>query len=53
MKDKVFPISMTILWSIVFGTSMHNWTIGICLGLLMGMVFGLFNETTGKDKEEK
>ena len=42
MEDKIYPISMTVLWSITFATAMHNWTTGICLGIMMGMAFGLF-----------
>ena len=47
MKDKVFPISMTVLWTITFGAAMHNWTLGICMGLGMGAVFGLFDSEKG------
>ena len=48
MKDKVFPISMTVLWTITFGTAMHSWTLGICMGLCMGMAFGLFDAGKGE-----
>ena len=48
MKDKVFPISMTVLWIITFGSAMHSWTLGICMGLCMGMVFGLFDSGKGE-----
>ena len=51
MKDKVFPISMTVLWVITFGAAMHNWTLGLCMGLCMGTVFGLFE--SGKDGDSK
>ncbi|MCR5575645.1 MAG: hypothetical protein K6F56_01405 [Oscillospiraceae bacterium] len=51
MKDKVFPISMTVLWGVTFGAAMHNWTLGICMGLCMGTVFGLFD--AGKDEDDK
>ena len=40
---------MTVLWSIVFATSMHDWTIGICMGICIGIAFGLF----GNDKDDK
>ncbi len=43
MKKRVFPISMTVLWGIVFTTAMHNLTLGICMGLMMGIAFGLFD----------
>ena len=48
MKDKVFPISMTVLWAITFGAAMHNRTLGICMGLCMGAVFGLFDSGKGE-----
>lgn len=51
MKDKVFPISMTVLWTITFGAAMHNWTLGICMGLCMGMAFGLFDSGKGNRDE--
>ena len=49
MKEKVYPISMAVLWGIVFATAMHSWILGICLGLNMGIAFGLFDS----DKENK
>lgn len=51
MKNIIFPISMTVLWGITFGSAMHNWTLGICMGLCMGTVFGLFDSENGnRDK---
>ena len=57
MKQKIFPVSMAVLWGIVFTSSMHNLTIGICLGIMMGIAFGLFesdkeNEYNKEDKED-
>ena len=45
MKNRrgAFALSMAVLWSIVFAQAMHDWTIGICMGLMMGMAFGLFS----------
>ena len=43
MKKKAFRISMTVLWGIVFTTAMHSLTIGICMGLMMGIAFGLLD----------
>ena len=37
MKNKAFPISMTVLWGMVFGSAMHSLTMGICMGLMMGV----------------
>lgn len=34
---------------IVFSTAMHSWVLGMCLGLNMGIAFGLFDS----DKENK
>ena len=42
-RSKIFPISMTALWGIVFANAMHSWTLGICMGLCMGIAFGLFD----------
>ncbi len=52
MKKKVFPISMTVLWGIVFTTAMHSLTLGICMGLMMGIVFGLFDSDNKKDRDQ-
>ncbi len=43
---------MTVLWGIVFTTAMHSLTMGICMGLMMGIAFGLFNFDK-KDNQEK
>ena len=51
MKDKAFPISMTVLWSIVFVNAMHSW-MGICVGLCMGIAFGLFDSGKRDDNAE-
>ena len=48
MKDKAFPISMTVLWANTFGSAMHNWTLGICMRICMGAVFGLFDSGKGE-----
>ena len=54
MKNKnVFALSMTVLWSVVFATSMHDWTIGICLGICIGMAFGLFQDDEKKENENE
>ena len=54
MNDKAFPIMMAVIWGIVFTHSLHNMALGICMGLMMGSVFGLFDEgrntRSGKDK---
>ena len=49
MKKRVFPISMTVLWGIVFTTAMHNLTLGICMTVLWGIVFttAMHNLTLG------
>ena len=51
MKNKAFPISMTILWGVVFGSAMHSLTMGICMGLMMGSAFGLFDSDNKYDQE--
>ena len=44
IKDKVFPLSMWVLWGIVFGTALKNVAIGISLGFVMATAFGLFGD---------
>ena len=46
MKGKAFPVSMALLWGMVFSQAMHSITLGICMGLLMGITFGLFESAT-------
>lgn len=48
MRKKAFPITMAVLWGMAFGTALHSWTMGICMGLMMGSAFGLFDS----DKED-
>ena len=52
MNNKAFPISMTVLWGMVFGSAMHSLTMGICMGLMMGTAFGLF-DSDNKDDQDK
>ena len=52
MKNKAFPISMTVLWGMVFSSAMHSLTMGICMGLMMGIAYGLF-DFDEKDNQEK
>ena len=52
MKNKAFPISITVLWGMVFGLAMHSLTMGICMGLMIGIAFGLF-DSDKKDHREK
>ena len=52
MKEKVFPVSMAVLWGIVFVQAMHSLTLGICMGLLMGIAFGLFDSGRGGNEDE-
>ncbi len=52
MKNKAFPISMTVLWGMVFGSAMHSLTMGVGIGLMMGIAFGLF-DSDKKDQETK
>ena len=52
MKGKVFPVSMAVLWGIVFSQAMHSVTLGVCMGLLMGTAFGLFDSGRGENEDE-
>lgn len=49
MKSKLFPLSMTMLWGVTFSSALHNWAIGMCLGIVMGGAFGLFGEERDDD----
>lgn len=53
MKEKVFPVSMAFLWGIVFTQSMQSIVLGICMGLLMGITFGLFDSGKGEKEDEE
>jgi hypothetical protein len=53
MKRKAFPVSMALLWGIVFSQAMHSMTLGICMGLLMGIAFGLFDSGRGGNNDEQ
>ena len=53
MKEKVFPVSMAFLWGIVFTQSMQSIVFGICMGLLMGITFGLFDSGKGEKEDEE
>ena len=53
MKEKVFPVSMAFLWGIVFTQSMQSIVLGICMGLLMGIAFGLFDSGRGGNENER
>ncbi len=52
MRNKGFAVCMTVLWSIVMANAMHSWALGICMGILFGMAFGLFDADKG-GKDEK
>ncbi len=52
MKRKAFPISMALLWGLVFTQAMHSITLGLCMGLLMGITFGLFDSGKGGKEDE-
>ena len=53
MKGKVFPVSMAVLWGIVFSQAMHSVTLGVCMGLAMGPAFGLFDSGRGEKEDEE
>ena len=52
MKGKVFPVSMAFLWGTVFTQAMHSMTLGVCMGLLMGIAFGLLDSGRRGKKDE-
>ena len=52
MKKKEFAICMTVLWSIVMANAMHSRASGICMGIIFGMAFGLFDTDKGGKNEK-
>ena len=52
MKDKGFAVCMAVLWSIVMANAFHSWSSGICMGILFGMAFGLFDTDKGGKNEK-
>ena len=52
MKDKIFPISMMIMWGTVFYTATHNLSLGMCIGVAMGAAFGMFGSDKGDNDAE-
>ena len=45
----MYAAGMTVLWSVVFMNAFHDRTLGICMGITMGIAFGLFDKD---DSEE-
>lgn len=43
---------MVFLWGAVFAQAMHSVTLGICMGLLMGITFGLFDSDQEGNEDE-
>ena len=43
---------MTLLCGMVFSQAMHSVTLGVCMGLLMGIAFGLFDSDRGGNEDE-
>ena len=43
---------MALLWGMVFSQAMHSMTLGLCMGLLMGIAFGLFDSGKGRKEDE-
>jgi len=43
---------MTVLWGMTFATALHSLTLGICMGMMMGIAFGLL-DSDKKDNQEK
>ena len=46
----VLTACTTVLMSIAFGILLHNMGTGICIGVCMGMAFGLFG--SGDEDDE-
>ena len=54
-RKVLYTLVMVLLWSIVFGVAMHSLVMGVCLGVAMGSVFGLYdwNKEKKEQKEEE
>ena len=48
-KRTLYMLGMVLLWTVVFSFAMHSLVMGLCLGVAMGAVFGLYDD--GKPKE--
>ena len=43
---------MAFLWGLVFSQAMHSVTLGLCMGLLTGISFGLLDSGKGGKEDE-
>ena len=50
-RKVLYTLVMVLLWSVVFGVAMHSLVMGVCLGVAMGSVFGLYD--WNKEKKEQ
>ena len=53
-KRFLYTFCMVLLWSVGFSVAIHSLVTGVCLGVAMGAVFGLYGsegETEKKPKE--
>ena len=48
----VFALCMTVMWGIIFANALHDVVTGICIGLLMGMAFGLFDHSNDAENDK-
>ena len=56
MNNIAVQTMMAVIWGIVFTYALHSMALGICMGLMMGRVSGLFEEdrntSSGKDNKK-
>ena len=50
-RNKIFPVSIGLLMAISFGYSLNNWGLGVSLGLLWAVVFGLCDDEDHKEQD--
>ncbi len=51
-NNKCFAISMTVLWCIVLTNVMSSRWLGLCMGVCIGGVFGLFDSGREEPRED-
>ena len=58
MRDvsRITAIGLAVMWSIGFATAMHDWVLGVCMGVGFAIPFGLLGsaeEDSGKDRVQQ
>ncbi len=52
-KINFSAVGITVLWVVSFAHIFHNWTLGICMGIMFGIPFGLLDNDSDEEKRRK